>query len=140
MSAPDPRRQPLARGGGVPLGPSLQRRLPRALGGHSGAGRPQRAPLGDTSRHEASYIVEINLSGQRAIVTGASTGIGRATAIALAEAGADVAVHYGSSRHEAEETARPIESHGRRAVIVTGGFRDPESTLSLLQAAVSQPG
>jgi 3-oxoacyl-[acyl-carrier protein] reductase len=80
--------------------------------------------------------VEIDLTGQRAIVTGASTGIGRATAIALAAAGADVAIHYGSSRKEAEETAKAVESQGRRAVLVQGDFRDPMAAGKAVEAAI----
>ena len=84
--------------------------------------------------------MEIDLTAQRAIVTGASTGIGRAIAIALAIAGADVAIHYGSSRREAEETARAVESHGRRAVLVQADFRDPTAAGKAVEAAVQALG
>ena len=84
--------------------------------------------------------MEIDLTGQKAVVTGASTGIGRATAVALASAGADVAVHYGSSREEAEKTAREIESHGRRAILVQGDFREAESAAAAVEQAVAGLG
>ncbi len=84
--------------------------------------------------------MEIDLTGQRAIVTGASTGIGRATATALAGAGADVAIHYGTSRKEAEETAKAVESKGRRAPLVQGDFRDPATVGKAVQAAVQALG
>src|SRR2546422_2895480 len=59
-----------------------------------------------------------NLDGRVAIVTGASTGIGRWAAIALAECGSVVAVNYNKNQAGAEETKRVIESQGGRAVIV----------------------
>ena len=80
------------------------------------------------------------LAGRRAIVTGASTGIGRAVAIVLAEAGADVAVHYGSSQAEAEATAAGIEKRGRRAVLVSGDFRREEATTKAITAAIAGLG
>jgi 3-oxoacyl-[acyl-carrier protein] reductase len=55
------------------------------------------------------------LTGQVALVTGAEVGIGRATALALARAGADVAVHYYTDAAAAAEVAHEIEALGRRA-------------------------
>jgi 3-oxoacyl-[acyl-carrier protein] reductase len=60
------------------------------------------------------------LSGQVALVTGAEVGIGRATALALARAGADVAVHFYASDAGAAVVAREIESLGRRAATFGG--------------------
>lgn len=56
-----------------------------------------------------------NLSGKTALVTGASRGIGRATALSLAKAGAQVLVHYGSSTAEAEAVVAEIRNAGGRA-------------------------
>ena len=58
------------------------------------------------------------LQGRRALVTGAARRTGRALALALAEAGADVAVHYRTSEDEARAVVAEIEAMGRRAVAV----------------------
>jgi NAD(P)-dependent dehydrogenase (short-subunit alcohol dehydrogenase family) len=60
------------------------------------------------------------LKGKRALVTGASKGVGKGIALELARAGCDVAVNYHSDRAGAEATAREIESLGARAVILAG--------------------
>jgi 3-oxoacyl-[acyl-carrier protein] reductase len=62
----------------------------------------------------------IDLTGKRAFVTGGGRGIGRATALLLARAGAAVAVGYRSRIDEAEATAREIRTGGGRAVSVGG--------------------
>ncbi len=67
----------------------------------------------------------IDLSGKRALVTGAGRGIGRAIALALAEAGADVAVCARSSG-DIEAVAEAIRKGGRRALAVTCDVTDPE--------------
>jgi 3-oxoacyl-[acyl-carrier protein] reductase len=56
-----------------------------------------------------------SLSNKTALVTGASRGIGRATALALAEAGSRVIVHYGSSKAEADKVVEEIRSAGGEA-------------------------
>jgi 3-oxoacyl-[acyl-carrier protein] reductase len=58
------------------------------------------------------------LSGKTALVTGASRGIGRATALALAEQGAQVLVHFGRGANEAEAVVGEIRSDGGRAEAV----------------------
>jgi 3-oxoacyl-[acyl-carrier protein] reductase len=60
--------------------------------------------------------VEASLAGRTALVTGASRGIGRAVALALAREGADVAVNYAGNERAAAEVCDEIARHGRRAV------------------------
>ena len=67
----------------------------------------------------------IDLSGRVALVTGSSRGLGRAAALRLAQAGADVVVHYLSSRTGALETAREITAMGRRAAVVKADVSEP---------------
>ena len=68
-----------------------------------------------------------SLEGKKALVTGASRGIGRAIAIALAEAGADVAINYAGSEQAASETAAAVEALGRRALLVKADVGKPEA-------------
>ncbi len=57
------------------------------------------------------------LAGQKAIVTGASSGIGRAVAIAMGRAGADVVVNFVSSPDAAEQVAREVRAAGSKAIV-----------------------
>lgn len=66
----------------------------------------------------------IDLSGRRAFVTGGSRGIGRATALLLARAGASVAIGYATRRDEADATVAAIEAGGGRAEAVGGDLGD----------------
>ena len=71
-----------------------------------------------------SILDQFKLDGRKAVVTGASGGIGRAVAIALAQAGADVAVHYHGNREAAEKTAAEIAACGREAYLVQADVSD----------------
>jgi 3-oxoacyl-[acyl-carrier protein] reductase len=69
-------------------------------------------------------VKAIDLTGRVALVTGASRGIGRAIAIALAEAGADIAVNYTTRVDEAETVAGLVRQLGRRAAVVRADVAD----------------
>lgn len=68
-----------------------------------------------------------SLAGKNAVVTGASRGIGRAIALGLAEAGADVVLTYKSNRQEAAKAVSAIEKLGRRALALPMDVTDRKS-------------
>jgi 3-oxoacyl-[acyl-carrier protein] reductase len=74
-----------------------------------------------------------NLNGKAALVTGASRGIGRATALALADAGARVLVHYGRSVQDAESLVRTIRSKGGRADSILADLGTPDGASQLAE-------
>src|ERR1700744_4636462 len=71
------------------------------------------------------------LNGRKALVTGASRGIGRAIALALANAGAYVIVHYGKSEKDAETLLNDIRKSGGTADIAGAGLASPEGASEL---------
>lgn len=73
----------------------------------------------------------LDLTGQTAVVTGASSGIGRAIALLLAERGADVLVHARQSRERAEQTAEQIRQLGREANVVLADLAQPDAPARL---------
>jgi 3-oxoacyl-[acyl-carrier protein] reductase len=80
------------------------------------------------------------LQNKTALVTGASRGIGRATAVALAEAGAHVLVHYGRSTQEAESVVAGIRSHGGRADAIRADLGTPDGATLLAKEVRSIVG
>lgn len=78
-----------------------------------------------------------DLSGRVAIVTGANTGIGRALAVALAQAGADVAL---VGRTPAQETAEDVRAAGRRAAIIGADLSTIEPVQEVVDRTVAELG
>src|ERR1700727_2417497 len=81
-----------------------------------------------------------NLSGKTALVTGASRGIGRASALALAQAGAQVLVHYGRGKDEAEAVVGEIRNSGGRAEAISSDLGAPDGPHELAKQVRSIVG
>lgn len=83
----------------------------------------------------------MNLQGKTAVVTGAAVRLGRACALALAEAGCHLCLHYRSSAEEAEATARQVADFGGQACTVQADFSEPETAAkTVISAARTLPG
>jgi 3-oxoacyl-[acyl-carrier protein] reductase len=80
------------------------------------------------------------LQNKTALVTGASRGIGRATALALARAGAHVLVHYGHSAQEAASVVAAIQAENGRANAVSADLRTPDGAALLAEQVRSIVG
>src|ERR687893_1049385 len=107
----------------------------------------QQSPPGVTSEMtptpdhgEQSYKGTGRLTGKKAVITGADSGIGRAVAIAYAREGADVLISYLDEHEDARETARWVEEAGRKAVLIGGDIADPAHCRAIVQRAVDSFG
>ncbi|GAA3368825.1 SDR family oxidoreductase [Streptomyces sannanensis] len=89
------------------------------------------------SHRTASYPL---LKGQKALVTGANSGIGRATAIGLGRVGADVVVNYVADRDSAEEVVREIETFGVRAYAHEADVSQEDQVAGMVSRMVEQFG
>ncbi len=85
-------------------------------------------------------LTAINLTGRIALVTGGARGIGRAVALALAEAGADLAVNYVARAAEADAVAETIRKLGRRGLTVRADVSDGAAVKGMLESIARELG
>src|SRR5271156_688014 len=101
-----------------------------------GCRRPSIFFLDNTTEKE----IMTTLKGKTALVTGASRGIGRATAVALARAGAHILAHYGRSAQEAESLVTEIQANGGRAEAISADLGTPNGAALLAEQVRSIVG
>ena len=94
-------------------------------------------PDRDRLPHAPYYPV---LAGQPAIVTGANSGIGKAVALGLARAGADVAINYVTHPETADEVAHEIEAMGRKAITLKADVSKENEVEAMYAAAIAHFG
>ena len=98
------------------------------------------APAAPNSRPVPNVPYPVTLAGQAALVTGANSGIGKAVAIGLARAGADVIVNYVANPADAEDVAHQIEGLGRRAFAIKADVSKEDEVIAMFAQAVTHLG
>ncbi len=89
---------------------------------------------------EVSYKGSGKLTGRKAIITGADSGIGRAVAIAFAREGADVLISYLDEDDDAEQTAELVRDAGSKAVLVPGDISEEAQCQKIIDTAIAEFG
>src|SRR5690348_15648441 len=91
----------------------------------------------DDTRNRRRDMADDSIVGKRALVTGASRGIGRATALALAQAGVDVAL-AARGTDELEQVAEEITQLGRNAAVISCDVSDVAQVQRMVEMAHAQ--
>ncbi|MBN9748380.1 NAD(P)-dependent oxidoreductase [Amycolatopsis sp. A1MSW2902] len=78
------------------------------------------------------------LSGQRALITGGDSGIGRAVAIAFAKEGADIAISYLNEHEDAEYTADRVRAEGRECLLLPGDLAEAKQCRDIVERTLSE--
>ncbi|HYH93861.1 MAG TPA: glucose 1-dehydrogenase [Candidatus Saccharimonadales bacterium] len=89
---------------------------------------------------EDGYVGSGRLTGRRALITGADSGIGRAVAIAFAREGADVVISYLHEEDDAADTIAMIQGAGRRGLAIGGDISDEAHCGTLIERTVDELG
>ena len=100
------------------------------------ASKDPAAPAAPDSSRVPHFTYSAVLVGQAALVTGANSGIGKAVALSLARAGADVVVNYVTDPQAAEEVAHEIESYGRRAIALQADVSKEDDVEQMFATAI----
>jgi glucose 1-dehydrogenase len=106
----------------------------------SEASKDPSAPADPDTRPLPKVAYPVVLSGQPALVTGANSGIGKAVALGLAAAGADVIVNYVANPDAADEVAHEIEAMGRRALTIKADVSREDEVVTMFAKAISHFG